>query len=119
MNTNFFQNNLSGTISKKIKDIADKSQELFNVFRFDIIGSVITVIISLFFLYLASPKIASLFSLYLFFTFLFGFFISKKIHFLSKNYTKQNQKVSGLITDSISNIASVFLFASKEEKEDL
>lgn len=113
----FFQNNLSGTISSKVKEIADKSQELFDSFRFTIIEPFISITVSLLLLYSVSSQIALLFLIYLVFVFIFSILISRKIHFLSKDYTKERQSISGLIVDSISNIASVFLFASKKKEE--
>ena len=112
----FFQDNLSGTISSKVKEIADKSQELFDSFRFSLIEPFISIMISLFLLYSVSSQIALLFFLYLISIFYLSFLISKKIHFLSKDYTKERQGVSGLITDSISNISSIFLFASRKRE---
>ena len=112
----FFQDNLSGTISSKIKEIADKSQELFDSFRFSLIEPFISIVISLLFLYSVSSQIALLFFLYLISIFYLSFLISKKIHFLSKEYTKERQGVSGLINDSISNISSIFLFASRRRE---
>lgn len=118
-NFRFFQDNLSGTIAAKVSDITNSGNQIFNNFRFGVIGTTFSVFISLIFLYFTAPILSFAVLIFLFVFFPGVYFIAKRINPLSANFASKRQKVSGFIVDSISNITSVLLFANKNQEHNL
>lgn len=113
----FFQSNLSGSTSSKINSIESEAMKIFDNLKLHIIHPVSMIFTTLFFLYAVSPFFVL--AIIIFYSILFPcvYFLSKKIHYMSEDYSVRKQGIVGMIHDSISNIASVFLFSNKEKEK--
>jgi ATP-binding cassette subfamily B protein len=109
----FFQNNLSGKTAAKINGLRDGYLRIFDLFRFQLIWQTLGIFISIILLFLVHQTLAVGVSLWLI-IFMPVIFLSKRKGFVySERSTANKQKITGLINDSISNIASVTLFSAK------
>ncbi|MCL5260259.1 MAG: ABC transporter ATP-binding protein/permease [Gammaproteobacteria bacterium] len=112
----FFQNNFSGSLSKKIFDIANIEQligiinELFYPRIFAILISSITLFI------VVKPIFGIILFLWAIFFVCFSYSAAKKLEKLAGLYSEAFAKAGGTISDSISNIMSTKLFANIPEE---
>ena len=113
----FFQNTHSASIISKIKGITDGYTNIWQVIYFRLSNSLLQIIITIFALAFVNIWIFIFIMIWslLFITIMMSFSI--KIKKLSKITTDSKHKSAGLIGDNITNIFSVFSFASK--KRDL
>ena len=113
----FFQNTHSASIISKIKGITDGYTNIWQAIYFRLSNSVLQIIITIFALAFVNIWIFIFIAIWslLFVTIMMIF--SRKIKILSRITTDSKHKSSGLIGDNITNIFSVFSFASK--KRDL
>jgi ATP-binding cassette subfamily B protein len=116
---NFFQDNLSGKTASKINGIRDGYIKIFDLLRGNIIWQVVGIFTAIFMLFFVH-KIIAIGVVILLVIFMPFIFLSKRKSFShSKNATNVKQKITGLLNDSISNIASVLLFSNKSFEKKL
>ena len=106
----FFQDNLSGSISNKIADLANNTDSLITTSR-SVFQDFLTIISAIFISYLVNP----LFSLvYFIWTLIFiraAFYFSKSIQPFSKAFAESRSHAVGNVVDSFVNAINVILFA--------
>ena len=114
--TNYFQNNLSGSISAKIKGISDNYYKLHLAFEFKLSKTILSTIFSGFALAYVNFKIflfvLSFSSLFL----LLAFKFFTKLGNLEQARQDSWYYLFGNISDKIHNITNVFAFASRERE---
>ena len=115
----YFQNNLSGKIASKIVGIQTNFVQIQDLFCFQIICSVLQIIISLIMLFFVHIKLAILVMLWLVVLLPVCFVSQKKLTNLSAFATNKKQEITGIINDAIANIATIFAFASKNKEQNL
>ncbi len=118
-NFGFFQNNLSGKIASKISALRDNYVAIFDNFQFAIIWQILGTLITLVILFSVHIKIAIGVTLWLIIFMPIMFFAKRKGLIYAQNSTLEKQKISGLINDSISNIANVLFFSAKKFERNL
>jgi ATP-binding cassette subfamily B protein len=108
---NFFQDNLSGSISNNIIILADNIEKISSVISIRIIRGLVQLLVALISMYFVHP-IFSIVLLVWAMSFIFASLIySKKITAFSNDYAKSQSDVSGKIVDNIVNFSNVKIFA--------
>ncbi len=109
----FFQNNFSGSLTKKIFDIATNVELMIRTINESFSPIICALITSSFMLLIVVHYIFAVILIVwaIFFIFL-SYVASKELENYSKNLSESNIKVSGKISDSISTITTVKLFAA-------
>jgi ATP-binding cassette subfamily B protein len=113
----FFQNNLTGTITSKVKGINDGCQELHNALEYQVSKPVLTTIITGIGLAVASSKI---FLLVIIFAIIQGFiaiFFGKKLNAIETAKDNAWHNLIGYIADNITNIVTFVLYAKNRHEE--
>jgi ATP-binding cassette, subfamily B, bacterial len=106
----FFQNQLSGALSAKVGDLTSNLQELINT-AFNISRQGLAVIIAIAMSALVHPYFpvaflaSSIGFLYM------AYYCSKSIQPYAKKFAESRSRNSGIIVDSLTNIANVLMFA--------
>lgn len=115
----FFQNNLSGKIASKITGIRDGYIRILDNFMFGLIWQVLSILIILALLFSVHSKLAIgvVFWLVIFMPLMFLLKIRGLKY--SEKATAQKQRISGLVNDGVSNIASVLFFRSRKFESKL
>lgn len=113
----FFQNNFSGSLTKKIFDMTINIELMIRVVHETFVPVVCVLIISTLMLLIAVHYIfaAILISWSIFFISL-SYLASIKLERYSKDLSESNTRVTGRITDSISAIATIKLFAANNHE---
>lgn len=115
----FFESNFSGTLTKKIIDISESIEELLKIASGWIYNSVMGILIAALTLYVF---VGSIYALILFtWAILFvgiSFITADKTQSSSAELASAKTKLSGYLSDSISNISNTILFSgsTKESK---
>ena len=116
---NFFQDNLSGKTASKINGIRDGYIKIFDLLRSNIIWQVVGIFTAIFMLFFVHKIIAIGVVIWLIIFMPFIILTKIKSFSHSKNATNVKQKITGLLNDSITNIASVMLFSNKSFEKKL
>ncbi|MBX9598492.1 MAG: hypothetical protein K2X04_07945 [Burkholderiales bacterium] len=113
----FFQNNLTGTITSKVKGINDGCQQLHNALEYQVSKPVLTTIVSGIGLACVNWKIFLIVIIFAIIQGVVSIFFGKKLNFIEK--TKENawHKIVGYMADNISNIFTVCSYAKKQYEE--
>lgn len=113
----FFESNFSGTLTKKIIDISENIEELLKIASGWIYNSVLGILIAVLTLYLF---VGSLYALILFaWAILFvgiSFITADATQTSSAELASAKTKLSGYLSDSISNISSTILFSGSTQE---
>ena len=108
----FFQNNFSGALASKIRDLFSATPKLLDIFLYNFVR----VILSVAFAFVALFTVHKFFAFgLLFWAFIFAlmaFSAAKLTNRMSVNVATQQSKIMGNIVDAIGNIANVKLFAN-------
>ena len=109
----FFQNNFSGSLSRKIFDMASYIDQIVSIFNEWFYPRIMAMIISSITLFIVVKPIFGiiLFTWAIFFIFL-SFMIAKKSEKLARLNSEAAAKLGGSLSDSITNIMSVKLFSN-------
>ena len=109
----FFQNNFSGSVTKKIFDMVTNVELMMRTVNESFFPIICALIISSLMLLIVVHYIFALILIVwaIFFIYL-SYIASIKLENYSKNLSESNVKASGRISDSISSIATVKLFAA-------
>jgi ATP-binding cassette subfamily B protein len=108
----FFQNNLSGSLSHNILVLADNIQILVHKYLSTFIRAFFQTIFVLCAIYIVNPVFTIILSAWIVIFVSFSVFFLKKFRIASKDYAEISAKTSGRIVDSIANFLNVKLFAS-------
>ncbi|MBU6339285.1 MAG: ABC transporter ATP-binding protein/permease [Rickettsiales bacterium] len=115
----FFQNNLSGKIASKISALRDNFVYIQDKFHFQIIWQVLSILITLTLLFSVHFQLAIIVLLWLIIFMPAMFFAKRRGLIYSEKSTASKQRISGLINDGISNIASVLFFCTRNFERNL
>lgn len=109
----FFQNNFSGSLSRKIFDMASYIDQIVSIFNEWFYPRIMAMIISSITLFIVVKPIFGiiLFTWAILFVFL-SFMIAKKSEKLARLNSEAAAKLGGSLSDSITNIMSVKLFSN-------
>lgn len=114
----YFQNNFSGAIAHKIKQIAEITKYFFTIYTVTILQVFTVLIFSCSIIYTKSILL-SLFilcfgSIYVY----FSYFMAKKSKLLASEWSDQSSKVTGNLIDSIENMILVKSLAKANQEVD-
>lgn len=109
----FFQNNFSGTLSKKILDMSSYIDQIVSIFNEWFYPRIFAMIISSITLFVLVKPIfgITLFTWAILFVYL-SFMVAKKSEKLARLHSEAAAKLSGSLSDSITNIMSAKLFSN-------
>ncbi len=107
----FFQNNFSGTIASNISTLADNIVVMVTNIAPFLVRQIIQTILALVSMFFINAYFSLVFLVWVIFFLAVSLFFSKKIMKLSNLLAEEHAKVSGKITDSISNSNNVRLFS--------
>lgn len=109
----FFQNNFSGSLTKKILDMVTSIELIIQIINESFYPRILALIISSFTLFIVVHPIFAIILIIWALIFVYtSYHVSKKLEKYSKNLAEASVKVSGKISDSISNVMSVKLFSA-------
>lgn len=113
----FFQNNLTGTITSKVKGINDGCQQIHNALEYQVSKPVLTTIVSGIGLACVNWKIFLIVIIFAIIQGAVSIFFGKKLNVIET--TKENawHKIVGYMADNISNIFTVCSYAKKQYEE--
>lgn len=109
----FFQDNLSGRISIQITTLADSIEYILKQIAADFLRNTSLLMIALVSMYYVNPKFSYTLFLWFIAFYSFSLIMSKRLVYLSDLHTESESIISGQITDSISNINNVRIFARR------
>ena len=118
-NYQFFQNNLSGKIASKINALRDGYTSISDIIRFRLIWQIFGIFITLALLFSVHSTLAWSVTIWLMIFMPIMFLTKRKGLGYSEKSTLEKQKITGLINDGISNIASVLFFGARKFERDL
>ena len=107
----FFQHNFSGTIASNISTLADNIVVMVTNIAPFLVRQIIQTILALVSMFFINAYFSLVFLVWVIFFLAVSLFFSKKIMKLSNLLAEEHAKVSGKITDSISNSNNVRLFS--------
>lgn len=110
----YFQNNFTGSLMKKILDMPSNLELMFRTVNESFFPVICAIISSTFTLFIGVHYLFSIILiLWSVFFIILSYIASKKLEVYSENLAEYNIDAGGKISDSISNIISIKLFASK------
>ncbi len=110
----FFENNFSGEIVQKIKQITDISKHFLIFFTTTVLSTLLTLIVTFILIVQKSPILA--FSILIFggFYFFISYFLSNKNKELASDWSNKNSIFNGNLIDSVENMILVKSSSKKE-----
>ena len=116
----FFQNNFSGSLSRKIYDMASYIDQIISIFNEWFYPRIFAMIISSITLFIVVKPIFGiiLFAWSILFVFL-SFLVAKKSEKLARLHSATAAKLGGRMSDSITNITSTQLFSNTQHEIEL
>lgn len=115
---NYYQNNLSGSLTNKVNDLINNIPELLLIIIDRFLNNALTLSIAVFTLW----QVNSLFALFLLAwtsTFIIGAMLfSKYLGNLADNWAEYGSIMTGRIVDILTNILSIRLFAAKAQEKE-
>lgn len=114
----FFQNNFSGTIASNISTLAENIFFMIANISPSMVRQIIQTLLALVSMFFINAYFFYVFLIWIIFFSSISMFFSKKIILLSNKLAEERSKVSGKISDSISNSNNVRLFARENFEVD-
>lgn len=115
----FFTNNFSGSLVRKIQRLAYAFDSVSDVIIFSITNLLITVIGSSILLYLRNRSLALIIIVWFIITVVVNFFFSKKISVHRKARAAKDSEATGVLSDAVTNSISVKQFSGYKYEEGL
>lgn len=115
----FFQNQLSGKLTDKIKSLSKGSIEVVQIILDRIFSHTLALLVAFFTLMTVNPLLAWVFLSWAFLLILLSLLATKKARLLSHQLSGANSHAIGMMVDRFTNILNVRLFAAYQYEEDL
>lgn len=114
---NFFQNNFSGALTNRVKELAHSTHALLEISIYNFLKTFLALIIAFFTLY-SIHKIFSLgIILWAILFILLALRVAKLTNKMSSDLSDQSSKITGCLVDTISNISNIKFFTSREKEK--
>jgi len=110
----FFQDNLSGSISNQILNMANSFNRIYTAIHDGLFPCILSFIISDIIMYKAVPSFALFFTIWFVLSLAVTFYLSTRSIFLSDQRAEAESNVSGSIVDVFRNINTVLIFFNKK-----
>jgi ATP-binding cassette subfamily B protein len=114
-----YQNNLTGNLSNRIKDVISYTPELLEVITDSFLSTILTILVSIITLFYIKKVFALLLILWTITFFFIATRLSNRISELSVVSAQRKTKIIGYIVDFISNISVFMLFSGKKTEEKI
>ena len=111
---NFYQNNLSGRISKQITNLSDGVTRIITYTSANFLRGISLLFTAFITAYYVNPIFYYVLVIWFLFFSIFSIWMSKKLVFLSNVLAKEESIVVGELVDSISNQANIRIFSRKD-----
>jgi ATP-binding cassette subfamily B protein len=108
----FFQNNFSGALSSKIRDLSNSTPKMLDIVLYSFVRVALSVIVAFFTLFLVHKYFAFGLIIWASLFILMAIRASKLTNRMSVSIATQQSKIMGNIVDALSNINNVKLFAN-------
>jgi len=115
---NFFQNNFAGSLTNKIKDLANSTPVIINVFIFNFVTVFFILIFAFFTLFSIHKYFAIALILWASFFILVSIKYAKIVVGYSLNLANQSTKITGNIVDMIGNVNNVKFFVRQNFEQN-
>ena len=116
----FFQNNFSGALASKVRDLFNSLPKILDIVLYNFLGVVLSLVIAFFTLLSVHKLFAFGLIFWALIFILMAIRAAKLTNRMSLNVAHQQSKIMGNIVDALSNIANVKLFSNSEfEKKRL
>jgi ATP-binding cassette subfamily B protein len=109
----FFNENLSGSISNYIRTLADNIENILHNISADLIRGFSLLVIALMSMYLVNPMFFYTLAIWFIVFSSFSIYMSKYLVRLSDVYAESESVISGQLVDIISNVSNVRIFARR------
>lgn len=113
----FFQNNVSGEIASKIRDLSHGTCEVIRILTDRFLGFILTLSIASFTLAKIHSSLCLILVSYAVFIMSISFLFRKKIYMLSKKLSQSNGQLNGTIIEQLTNVLNIRLFNSLENEQ--
>lgn len=110
----YFSNQLSGTLANKIADLPRALDVIRMIMAWNVIGSTAIALVSITLMSMVSPVFGFIFAIWLSIQVGLGIAFALKVSCNSEKNANDKSNLSGAVVDTISNIASVKLFARRK-----
>lgn len=114
----FFQNNLTGTITSKVKGINDGCQQIHNALEYQVSKPVLTTIVTGVGLACVNWKIFLVVIIFAIIQGSVSIFFGKKLNLIETAKENAWHKIVGYMADNISNIFTICSYAKKQHEEE-
>jgi ATP-binding cassette, subfamily B, bacterial len=112
--SNFYQNSLSGKISKQITNLADGVTKIITSTSANFLRGISLLFTAFITTYYVNPIFCYILVVWFLFFSIFSIWMSKKLVYLSDVLAKEESNVTGELVDSISNQANIRIFSRKD-----
>lgn len=109
----FFQNNFTGSLTNKIKNIIDGYDKFWSEMHHGFLVNLLNSVVGIASLFLINKDIGYFISVWSILLFLTIYFLSGKLMHLSQNTSQAKHRLVGALSDKISNMTSIFLFSGR------
>jgi ATP-binding cassette subfamily B protein len=113
----FFQNNFSGALASKIRDLFNSTPKILDIALYNFLGVTLSLIIAFFTLLYVHKLFAFGLILWALIFIFMAIRAAKLTNRMSLNVATQQTKIMGNIVDALGNIANVKLFANADFEE--
>lgn len=109
----YYQRNLSGSMTNKIRDLADGIPELLSIFIDIFVGHILLIVVAVCMLWQVNASFGLFLMSWSVLSLGLALVLSKRITRLSDAWSEVGSTVFGQVVDALSSMLSVFLFARK------
>ena len=109
----FFQNNFTGSLTNKIKNIVDGYDKFWAEMHHGFLVNLLNSFVGVSSLFLINKDIGYFITTWSILLFVTIYFLSNKLMRLSQNTSQAKHRLVGAISDKISNVTSIFLFSGR------
>ena len=117
---NFFQNNFSGALTNRVKELAHSSHSILETSLYNFLKTFLALIVAFFTLYSIHKIFAFGIILWAILFIFLAIRAAKLTNKMSSDLSDQSSKITGCLVDILSNISNVkFFSSSKKEKNNI
>lgn len=115
----FFANNFSGSLMRKIQRLAQAFENIDDIIQYTISTMVITTVGSLWLIGLRSLALMGIFAAWIVVILIFNIFVSKWLRKIRLQRAAKDSETAGVLSDALGNSTNIKLFSSDRHEFDL
>jgi len=114
----FFMSHFAGSLANRISEVSVSCMHALWTIAFTFYPLIIQSVVALVILFVASPQLAGVLTLWLAGYISVSIFLARRCQVYSKDFAAARSKVSGKVVDSVTNMMNAKMFARGEFEED-